>query len=212
MIFSSNSISSRGRSALRNAWTVMETSFGSVHSGKTVATIYRTRVSRPEVQRVDAYESHLIDQSTTMDIVWLENLSPKIRLAPLDEIPRLLLEHGVLIGDRDEFVVTEALCVRDVGKVWIPLLAEFTNYQWFVKVVLLQERLGVVVAVNVDLGQGVVHGGILRASLDPSLQPGEDQLEPVPLLDLVNQFVDGEVAGDRSQETLDRSFVAVHIQ
>ena len=155
---------------------------------------------------------HLIDQSATMDIVWLKNLSPKIRLAPLDEVPRLLLEHRVLIGNRNEFVVTEALCVRDVGKVWIPLLAEFTDDQWLVKVVLLQERLGVVVAVNVNLGQGVVHGGILRTGLDPSLQPGEDQLEPIPLLDLVNQFIDGEVSRDRSQETLDRSFVTVHIQ
>ena len=32
------------------------------------------------------------------------------------------------------------------------------------------------------------------------------------MLDLVNQFVDGEVSGDRSQETLDRSFIAVHVQ
>ena len=139
-------------------------------------------------------------------------MSPKIRLAPLDEVPRLLLEHRVLIGDCNELVIAETLRVRNIGKVWIPLLAEFTDDQWLVKVVLLQERLGVVVAVNVNLGQGVVHGGILRAGLDPSLQPGEDQLEPIPLLDLVNQFVDGEVSGDRGQETLDRSFVAVNIQ
>ena len=52
----------------------------------------------------------------------------------------------------------------------------------------------------------------MRAGLNTSLQPGEDQLEPIPLLDLVNQFVDGEVSGDRSQETLDRSFVTVHVQ
>jgi len=147
-----------------------------------------------------------------VDIVWLKDLSPKICLAPLDEVPRLLLEHRVLIGDRDEFFVAEALCVRNVGEIWIPLLAEFADNQRLVEVVLLQERLGVVVAVNVNLGQSVVHGGILRAGLDPSLQPGEDQLEPIPLLDLVDQFVDGEVSRDRGQETLDRSFVAVHIQ
>jgi hypothetical protein len=147
-----------------------------------------------------------------MDVFWLKDLTPKIRLTPLDEVPRLLLEHRVLVGDRNKLVVTEALCVRNVGEVWIPLLAEFTDDQRLVKVVLLQERLGVVVAVDVNLGQGVVHGGILRAGLDPSLQPGEDQLEPIPLLDLVNQFVDGEVSRDGSQEALDRSFVAVHIQ
>ena len=139
-------------------------------------------------------------------------MSPKIRLAPLDEVPRLLLEHRVLIGDCNELVIAETLRVRNIGKVWIPLLAEFTDDQWLVKVVLLQERLGVVVAVDVNLGQSVVHGGILRTGLDPGFQPGEDQLEPISLLDLVNQFVDGEVSRDGSQETLDRSFVAVHIQ
>ena len=147
-----------------------------------------------------------------MDVVRLKDLSPKIRLTPLDKVPRLLLEHRVLVGDRNKLVVTEALCVRNVGEVWIPLLAEFTDNQRLVKVVLLQERLGVAVAVDVNLGQGVVHGRILRAGLYTSLQPREDQFEPVSLLDLVNQFVNGEVSRDGSQEALNRSFVAVYIQ
>ena len=119
-------------------------------------------------------ESHLIDQSAAMGVVWLKDLTPKIRLTPLDKVPRLLLEHRVLVGDRNKLVVTEALCVRNVGEVRIPLLAEFTDDQRFVKIVLLQEGLGVVVAVDIDLSQGVVHGRILGAGLDPSLQPGED--------------------------------------
>jgi hypothetical protein len=147
-----------------------------------------------------------------MDVFRLKDLTPKIRLTPLDEVPRLLFEHRVLIGNRNKLVVTEALCVRNVGEVWIPLLAEFTDDQRLVKVVLLQERLGVVVAVDINLGQSIVHGGILRAGLDPSLQPGEDQLKPIPLLDFVNQLVDGEISRDGSQEALDRSLVAVHIQ
>jgi len=147
-----------------------------------------------------------------MDVARLKDLSPKIRLTSLDEVPRLLLEHRVLIGDCDKLVVTEALCVRNICEVWVPLLAEFTDDQGLVEVILLQERLGVVVAVDVNLGQGVVHGGILRSGLDPSLQPGKDQLEPVSLLDLVNQFVNREVSRDGSQETLDRCLVAVHIQ
>lgn len=40
MIFSKSSISSRGRSAVRKDLTVMETSSGSVHSGRAVAIIY----------------------------------------------------------------------------------------------------------------------------------------------------------------------------
>lgn len=59
MIFSSNSISSRGRSALRKAWTVTETSFGSVHSGKAVATIYETQLMHGPMHA--AIEPHLID-------------------------------------------------------------------------------------------------------------------------------------------------------
>lgn len=111
----------------------------------------------------------MIDQSATVDITWLKDLGPKIGLTPLDEIPRLLLEHGVLVGDRNEFFVAETFRICDIGKVWIPLLAEFTNDQRLVKVVLFQERLRIVVAVDVDLGQGIVHGRILRVGLNPGL-------------------------------------------
>jgi len=57
IIFSSNSMSSKGRSALRKAWTVTETSFGSVHSGKTVATIYGTRTGQHLVQYAGSEEA-----------------------------------------------------------------------------------------------------------------------------------------------------------
>ena len=147
-----------------------------------------------------------------MNIVWLKDLSPKIGFTSLDEIPRLLLEHRVFIGNRNKLLVAEALCVRDVGEVWIPLLAEFTDDRGLIKVVLLQECLGVIVAIDVNLGQGVIHGRILRTGLYPSLQPGKDQLEPISLFDLVHQFVNGEVSRNGGQKTLDRSFVAVHIQ
>ena len=121
------------------------------------------------IQWMGASESHLVYKSSAVDVVRLKNLAPKVRLTPLDEVSCLLLEHRVLVGDRNEFVVTETLRVRDVGKVWVPLLAEFTNHQRFVKVVLLQERLWVIVAIDINLGQGVVHGRILGAGLDPGL-------------------------------------------
>ena len=157
-------------------------------------------------------EPHLINEGTTVDIALLKDLGPKIRLTPLDEVPRLLLEHRILVGDRDKLVVAEALCIRNVGEIWIPLLTEFTDNQRLIKVVLLQERLGVVVTIDVNLGQSVVYRGVLRASLDTSFQPGKDELEPISLLNLVNQFVDREVSGDGSQETLYCGFVAIHIQ
>ena len=194
------------------AWTVIETSFGSVHSGKTVATIYRISHSQWPVRCMSSSRSHLVDQGTAVGVFWLKDLTPKVGLTPLDQVPRLLLEHRVLVGDCNKFVVAETFCICDVREVWVPLLAEFTDDQRLVKIVLLQERLRVVVAVDVNLGQGVVHGGILRAGLDPGLQPWQNQLESVPLLDLVYQFVNGEVSRDGSQETLDRCLVAVHIQ
>ena len=65
-------------------------------------------------------------------------------------------------------------------------------------VVLFQELLGVVVAVNVDLGQRVKDGGILAAGLDACLEPGQDELQPVTSLHFVHELVNGKVAGDRS--------------
>ena len=169
------------------AWTVIETSFGSVHSGKTVAIIYSILIiNHLTASQICWIEPYLIDQSTTMDIARLKDLTPKVCLTPLNEVPCLLLEHRIFVGDRDELVVTKALRVCNVRKVWVPLLAEFANDQRLVKVVLLQERLGVVVAIDVNLGQSVIHGGILRAGLNSSLQPREDQLQPIPLLDLVD--------------------------
>lgn len=68
-----------------------------------------------------------------MDVIRCKNLGPKLRLATLHEIACLLLEHGVLIGDRDELFVTESFRIRDVREVWIPGLTEFANYEWFIE-------------------------------------------------------------------------------
>ncbi len=40
----------------------------------------------------------------------------------------------------------------------------------------MQEALGVVVAVDVDLGQGIVHRRVGAAFLDLDLKPGQEQL------------------------------------
>jgi len=78
-------------------------------------------------------------------------------------------------------------------------------------VVLLQERLGVVIRIDCDLGHRVVDRGIGLTLLDTGLEPREDQLETVTLLDLVNQLVDGEGSGNRVEQILDGSLVAVDI-
>ena len=61
-----------------------------------------------------------------------KNLGPKLRLAALHKIPSLLLEHRVVIRDRNKFFVAEALGIRNVCEVWVTLLAELSDYQWLV--------------------------------------------------------------------------------
>lgn len=75
-----------------------------------------------------------------MGVIRHENLSPELRLAALDKVPCLLLEHRVLIGNRNELVVAEALSIRNVRKVWIALLAELADNQWFVELQITQSE------------------------------------------------------------------------
>lgn len=68
-----------------------------------------------------------------MDVVRDKDLRPEFGLPPSNEIPSLLLEHRVLIGDRDELVVAEALRIGDVRKIGVTLLAELADYQRLVQ-------------------------------------------------------------------------------
>ena len=44
-----------------------------------------------------------------------ENLGPKVGFTALDEISGLLLEHGVVIGNRDKFVVAKTFRISDIS-------------------------------------------------------------------------------------------------
>jgi hypothetical protein len=41
-----------------------------------------------------------------VDVVLDEDLGPKLGLTALDEISSLLFEHGIVIGDGDELLIT----------------------------------------------------------------------------------------------------------
>ena len=71
--------------------------------------------------------THLVNELATMDIVWHKDLCPKLKLTTLYQVPSLLLEHRVLIGNVDKFFVAEALCVSDICQVRIPRLAKLSN-------------------------------------------------------------------------------------
>ena len=81
-----------------------------MHSGITVAIIYSISIiNHLAASQMRWSEPYLIDQSTTMDISCLKDLTPKVCLTPLNEVPCLLLEHRIFVGDRNELVVTKAL-------------------------------------------------------------------------------------------------------
>jgi hypothetical protein len=68
-----------------------------------------------------------------VSILGRENGSPELQLAPLDEIPCLLLEHGVVIGDGDELFVAESFRIRDVCEVRVAFFAILADNEGFIK-------------------------------------------------------------------------------
>ena len=79
-------------------------------------------------------------------------------------------------------------------------------------VVLLEELLRVVVAVDVDLGERVEDGWVLVTGLYAGLQPRQNQLEAIASLDLMYKLVDGEIARNRRQKGLDASLITVYVE
>ena len=77
--------------------------------------------------------TNLVDELATVNVVVNKDLGPKLRLATLYEVPSLLLEHRVIIGDGNQLIVTEALSICNVRKVRIASLAELANNEWLVQ-------------------------------------------------------------------------------
>ena len=71
-----------------------------------------------------------------MNVVRVEDLRPKLELTTLDKVPRLLLEHGILVRDVNELVIAEALRVRDVGEVGVAGLAELANHERLIQLLI----------------------------------------------------------------------------
>lgn len=63
-----------------------------------------------------------------------------------------------------------------------------------------------------DLGHRVVEGRLLETECDLALEPREDELEAVALLDLVDKLIDGDGTCDGGEESLDGVFVAVDVE
>lgn len=83
MIISRISMSSSGRSAVRNALTVIETSSGVSALGERGG-------------------HNLVNELTTVDVIRAQDLDAEVGLTAVSEVLCLLLEHSILIHDVDE--------------------------------------------------------------------------------------------------------------
>lgn len=75
----------------------------------------------------------------------------------------------------DELQVTLSSLISHTGQVWVSLLAVFSHHSAVVERVLLQEALRGVVAVDVDLGQGIVGSWLFTSFVDTGLQPRQEK-------------------------------------
>lgn len=94
----------------------------------------------------------------------------------------------------------------------IALLAVLADDAAIVELILLQELLRVVVRVDVDLGESVVHGRIVGALVNAGLEPGQQELHAVALLDLFDELVDAELTAHRHDHLLDLILGAVDVE
>ena len=60
--------------------------------------------------------------------------------------------------------------------------------------ILVKKRLGVAVAVDIDISHGIEYCGVLAATLDTSLKPWKNQRQPFLLPHFVDKLVNREVA------------------
>ena len=81
-----------------------------------------------------------------MHVVVRENILPDLGVGAVEQVARLGSEHGVFIGDRDEFQVVLALLICDEGQVRVTLLAVLANDQSIILIILLEEAFWVIVA------------------------------------------------------------------
>lgn len=75
----------------------------------------------------------------------------------------------------DELQVTLSSLIRHAGQVGVPLLTVPADNGAVIERVLLQEALWCVVAVDVDLRQGVVCSWLLTSFMDTRLQPWQQK-------------------------------------
>ena len=82
-----------------------------------------------------------------MNIVLVQHVVPDLRIGALKEVPRLLLEHAVLVRDADQFQVVLAFGIGNACKARVALFTVFPDCQGVVQIVLLKKALRTVIAI-----------------------------------------------------------------
>ena len=76
-------------------------------------------------------------------------------------------------------MVTLSSLISHTGEMGVPFLAVFADHTAVIMLILSEEALWVVVAVNVDLGQSIVCCGLHTPFMDTGFQPWQQQLQSV---------------------------------
>lgn len=100
----------------------------------------------------------------------------------------------------DELLVTLPSLISHTGQMGVPLLAVLAHYTTVIVGVLSEEALRVVVAVDVDLSQGIMCSRFLTALVDAGLQPRQKQLQSVIQIKTVNFGPTAKISQIRCQQ------------
>ena len=116
-------------------------------------------------------------------IPWPKIVSRKYSNTHAKTIPGLALEQRVLVAHVNKFLITESSLVRHTRQVWVSLLAVLANDETIVELVLTEEPLSVVAAVDVDLSEGIVSRRFIDAFMHSGFQPRQKQLQSKQITD-----------------------------
>mmetsp|Transcript_27243 Transcript_27243/g.69170 ORF Transcript_27243/g.69170 Transcript_27243/m.69170 type:complete len:886 (-) Transcript_27243:1919-4576(-) len=155
----------------------------------------------------------LVHEGPLVLVLVRQHLAPELQVLPLHQELGLRLKQSVLVGDVDRLVVARAprRRVDDKGEVGVALLAVGPHDLVVVVLVLLEKLLGRLVGVDVDHGQGVVQRGVLLALVEPRLEPGEEEAEPVALDARGHEGLDGAHVADAHDQRADLRLLAARV-
>mmetsp|Transcript_3295 Transcript_3295/g.10326 ORF Transcript_3295/g.10326 Transcript_3295/m.10326 type:complete len:1450 (+) Transcript_3295:864-5213(+) len=157
---------------------------------------------------------HLLHHLRLELVLVRQHPRPQLQVLPLHQVPRLVLEQRVAVGDLDQLVVARAprAPVRQVRQVRVQLLAKLAHHLAVVELVVQQERLRVLVERDVDLAQRVVRRRLRVALRHARLQPRLQHAQPVAPLHLLHQRLHRARAAHRVQQPAHELLLRVQVQ